>query len=139
MCAPFFYKKCATFLWFASEFVRKAYCGTFSKCAAIRRMCSIFTGKVLQSLNCGALQDGALSGIASKCGAHGGISVARGTPRCRGTFVAFFLTYTVCSLVRSSPQTPKMGLELHVQHIYMYSAKLIYKCFCWHLQTKSLN
>ena len=30
----------------------------------------IFTGKALQSLDCGALQDDALSGIASKCGAH---------------------------------------------------------------------
>ena len=43
----------------------------------------IFTGKVpqSQSLDCGALKDGALSGIASKCGAHRGISAVHGTPR----------------------------------------------------------
>ena len=38
-------------------------------------------GKVPQSFGCGALQDDALSGIASKCGAHRGISVAHSTPR----------------------------------------------------------
>ena len=54
----------------------------FAKCAAIwREMCRIFTGKAPESLDCGALQDDALSGIASKCGAHRGISVAYGTPR----------------------------------------------------------
>ena len=32
-------------------------------------------------IDCGALQDGVLSGIASKCSTHRGISVAHGTPR----------------------------------------------------------
>ena len=34
-CAPPFDKKCATLLWFASEFVREAYCDAFNKRATI--------------------------------------------------------------------------------------------------------
>ena len=41
----------------------------------------VITGKAPQSLDFGTLQDGALSGIASKCGAHGGINTVYGTPR----------------------------------------------------------
>ena len=52
----------------------------FAKRATFGETCNIFTGKAPQSLDCGVLQDGALSGIASKCGTHGGISAVHGTP-----------------------------------------------------------
>ena len=60
----------------------------FAKCATIwqnvphfHRKNAAILGKVLQSLDCGTLQDGALPGLASKCGAHRGISTAHCTPR----------------------------------------------------------
>ena len=52
----------------------------FAKSVVIGRNILHFDGKVQQSLDCGALQDSALSGIASKCGVHGGISATHGTP-----------------------------------------------------------
>ena len=81
-CDAFFDKKCTALLWFASGFVRETYCGAFcqTRCNSAKRT-AFFTVKVPQSLDCSALQDSALSGIALKCGAHGGISVAHGMPR----------------------------------------------------------
>ena len=49
--------------------------------ALLAKRAAFFTGKTQQSKDCGALQDGALSGIASKYGAHRGISAVHGTPR----------------------------------------------------------
>ena len=76
VCALLFEKKRATLLRFSFGFVRETLengiPALFAKRTAIRRMCRIFTGcqafvpqKALQSLNCGILQDGALSGIAA--------------------------------------------------------------------------
>ena len=88
ICVPLFDKKRVALLWFASEFVRGAYCGTFANAPH-------FHG---ESVAMHALQDDALSGIASKCGAHRGISVRRAN-QCRGdTFVAFFFTYMLVVL-----------------------------------------
>ena len=79
------------FLWFASGFVlptRNTVLQHFlpnvprflPNAPQFGETCHIFTGKVLQSLDCGALQDGAFSGIASKCDAHGGVSAAHVMP-----------------------------------------------------------
>ena len=68
----------------------------FVKRTAIRRNTHIFTGKAPQSKDCDALQDGTLSGIASKCGAHQGRRTVRCANQCRcSTFDAFFLMRTV--------------------------------------------
>ena len=108
ICVPNFDKKCATLLWIASGFVRQArnmvlwrFLPNVPQFGETR---SIFTGKelqslgkshnpwksaailgkVLQSLDCGALQDGYFQEVRhtwrDKCGTHGGISAMHGTP-----------------------------------------------------------
>ena len=86
--ALLFDQKCATLLWIASGFVREAYCAAFAKHAAnfgkvpqFGETRLIFTGKAPKSLDYGALQNGAHSEIASKCGTYRGISVEHETPR----------------------------------------------------------
>ena len=95
MIVPHFDKKRVALLWFASGFfagsVSRCFlpnmprflpmCHDFCQHAAIWRNAPHFTRKVLQSKDCGALQDGALSGIASKGGTHRAISAVHGTPR----------------------------------------------------------
>ena len=65
----------AAILWFASGFVRQA------RNTVLRRIFAKRATFSREKQDCGTLQDEALSGIASKCGAHGGINTAHGTPR----------------------------------------------------------
>ena len=86
----------ATLPWLTSQFVWEAYgvsfangtvhfCQTYHSSVNTRQIFS--TGEVSQSkepqpLDCGALQDAALPGIVSQCGAHGGREAAH-VPRFR--------------------------------------------------------
>ena len=57
-------RMCRTFmvcLWICAASMEYGIMTLFAKRAAIRQNTRIFTGKALQSLDCGALQDGALS------------------------------------------------------------------------------
>ena len=60
-CASRFDKKCAALYWFSSGFVRQAQNTVLQRflpnVAQFGKTCHIFTGKVPQSLYCGALQD----------------------------------------------------------------------------------
>ena len=90
MCAPLLIRNVPHFYGFPLDLCRKHIAALFAKCVAIfanalqfdetRR--AAFSHAILGKVKyCGALQDGALSGIASKCDAHGGISAAHGMPR----------------------------------------------------------